>query len=107
MATSADTKPVAPVATATAPIAAAPMAAWSVAVASVAVAAAVVATVVIVGQDSQQSQIGPSGGGVSAKGSPAPVAGAGLPVLLIAGGYALVRHYRNRRKADQSNSLTN
>jgi hypothetical protein len=31
------------------------------------------------------------------KGAPGPVAGVGLPLLLIAGGYALVRRYRNRK----------
>lgn len=40
---------------------------------------------------------GPGGGGN--KGAPGPIAGAGLPILLIAGGYALVRYYRNRNKA--------
>jgi hypothetical protein len=29
-------------------------------------------------------------------GAPGPIAGAGLPFLLIAGGYALVRRYRSR-----------
>ncbi len=46
---------------------------------------------------------GPShgGGGVGGnKGAPGPIAGAGLPFLLIAGGYVLVRRYRNRRTAE-------
>ncbi|MBZ6079055.1 hypothetical protein [Microvirga puerhi] len=30
------------------------------------------------------------------KGAPGPLAGVGLPFLLLAGGYALVRRYRNR-----------
>lgn len=39
---------------------------------------------------------GPSGGG-SSRGAPGPIAGAGLPFLLLAGGYILVRRrYRNR-----------
>jgi hypothetical protein len=33
------------------------------------------------------------------RGGPVPLAGAGLPVLVIAGGYALLRH-RRRSKAD-------
>jgi len=40
-------------------------------------------------------------GGGGSKGAPGPIAGAGLPVLLIAGGYALVRRYRSRSKASQ------
>lgn len=38
--------------------------------------------------------------GWRSKGGPVPLAGAGLPVLLIAGGYALLRH-RRRAKADR------
>jgi hypothetical protein len=38
--------------------------------------------------------------GNSGKGVPGPIAGAGLPFLLIAGGYVLVRRYRNRSKAE-------
>jgi hypothetical protein len=34
------------------------------------------------------------GNGGSSRGAPGPIAGAGLPFLLIAGGYALVRRYR-------------
>jgi hypothetical protein len=34
------------------------------------------------------------------KGAPGPIAGAGLPFLLLAGGYVLVRRYRNRNKAE-------
>jgi hypothetical protein len=34
------------------------------------------------------------------KGAPGPVAGAGLPFLLLIGGYGLVRRYRNRHRAD-------
>jgi hypothetical protein len=34
------------------------------------------------------------------KKAPGPVIGAGLPFLLIVGGYALVRRYRNRGKAE-------
>ncbi len=30
------------------------------------------------------------------KGAPGPIAGAGLPILLIAGGYVLLRRYRKR-----------
>ena len=41
---------------------------------------------------------GGKGGHGGTKGAPGPIAGAGLPVLLVAGGYALVRRYRNRRK---------
>ena len=41
-------------------------------------------------------------GNGNGRGAPAPIAGASLPILLIAGGYALVRRYRNRRKAEQS-----
>ncbi|MBM1175626.1 hypothetical protein [Microvirga arabica] len=38
----------------------------------------------------------------SNKGAPGPIAGAGLPFLLIAGGYALVRRYRNRSRTEQA-----
>src|SRR4051794_28333594 len=54
---------------------------------------------------------GPQGGGGSSgagsvdgdsnRGAPGPIAGAGLPFLLIAGGYALVRRYCNRSKVEQ------
>ncbi len=42
------------------------------------------------------------GGGPPSRnvGAPGPVAGAGLPFLLLAGGYVLVRRYRNRNKAE-------
>ncbi len=40
------------------------------------------------------------GGGGSSKGVPGPVAGAGLSFLLVAGGYVLVRRYRNRYRAE-------
>jgi hypothetical protein len=40
------------------------------------------------------------GPGGNNKGSPGPVAGAGLPFLLLAGGYVLVRRYRNRHRAE-------
>ncbi|MBZ6077592.1 hypothetical protein [Microvirga puerhi] len=33
------------------------------------------------------------------KGAPGPLAGAGLPFLLLAGGYALVRRYRARSRS--------
>ncbi|MGF9764791.1 hypothetical protein AAII07_57950 [Microvirga sp. 0TCS3.31] len=42
------------------------------------------------------------GGGGGNKGVPGPIAGAGLPFLLIAGGYVLVRRYRNRSTAEIS-----
>jgi hypothetical protein len=38
--------------------------------------------------------------GWRSKGGPIPLAGAGLPVLVIVGGYALLRH-RRRGKADR------
>jgi hypothetical protein len=38
---------------------------------------------------------GGKGGGGGSKGAPGPIAGAGLPILLLAGGYALVRRYRH------------
>jgi hypothetical protein len=43
------------------------------------------------------------GGHHGGKGVPGPIAGAGLPFLLIAGGYALVRRRRNRAEANQHN----
>jgi hypothetical protein len=46
-----------------------------------------------------QCQGNSCGGGGSNAGAPGPIAGAGLPFLLIAGGYALVRRYRNRKPA--------
>jgi LPXTG-motif cell wall-anchored protein len=33
-------------------------------------------------------------------GAPGPIAGAGLPILLVAGGYFLVRRYRNKSKVE-------
>lgn len=38
--------------------------------------------------------------GINGKGAPGPIAGAGLPFLLIVGGYYMVRRYRNRRQAE-------
>jgi hypothetical protein len=43
---------------------------------------------------------GGSGGGGGNKGVPGPIAGAGLPFLLLAGGYVLVRRYRARNTAE-------
>src|SRR3954462_15383808 len=40
---------------------------------------------------------GGSSAGGSNRGAPGPIAGAGLPSLLIAGGYALVRRYRKNQ----------
>ncbi|MBZ6078820.1 hypothetical protein [Microvirga puerhi] len=40
------------------------------------------------------------GGGGGNKGAPGPLAGAGLPFLLLAGGYALVRRYRSHKPAE-------
>ena len=40
------------------------------------------------------------GNGGSNRAAPGPMAGAGLPFLLIAGGYALVRRYRTRAKPE-------
>lgn len=34
------------------------------------------------------------------KGAPGPIAGAGLPFLLLAGGYFMVNRYRNRSRAE-------
>jgi hypothetical protein len=34
-------------------------------------------------------------------GAPGSIAGAGLPFLLLAGGYVLVRRYRNQSKAEK------
>lgn len=42
---------------------------------------------------------GGSSGGGSNLGAPGPIAGAGLPFLLLAGGYVLVRRHRSRRRA--------
>jgi len=39
--------------------------------------------------------------GNSGKGAPGPIARAGLPFLLIAGGYVLLRRHRNRSKAER------
>lgn len=41
---------------------------------------------------------GPDHGG--SLGAPGPIAGAGLPFLLVAGGYALLRRYRSRSKME-------
>ncbi|MGF9763826.1 hypothetical protein AAII07_52805 [Microvirga sp. 0TCS3.31] len=43
---------------------------------------------------------GDKGGKGGSKGVPGPIAGAGLPFLLLAGGYVLVRRYRNRSTAE-------
>ncbi len=47
-----------------------------------------------------QGNQGQGGGNIGVLGTPGPIAGAGLPLLLIVGGYALVRRYRNRSRAD-------
>jgi hypothetical protein len=62
--------------------------------ATISVAAVVVAVIDYIG-----SQVATSGGGTSL-GADGPVAGAGLPFLLIAGGYFLVRRYRDRTKVE-------
>ncbi|MXQ13750.1 hypothetical protein [Microvirga makkahensis] len=41
---------------------------------------------------------GASGG--SHRGAPGPIAGAGLPFLILVGGYVLVRRFRNRGKGE-------
>lgn len=50
------------------------------------------------GNQCQGNSCGGFGGGGGNKGAPGPIAGAGLPFLLLAGGYVLVRRYRNGRK---------
>jgi hypothetical protein len=56
--------------------------------------------------DKAKSQTGPNGNGNAYgiwgkpsgnKGVPGPIAGAGLPFLLLAGGYVLIRRYRRGR----------
>lgn len=42
---------------------------------------------------------GGGGGGGSSAGAPGPIAGAGLPFLLIAGGYVMFRRYRRNRRS--------
>lgn len=56
--------------------------------------AAIVAVIDYIG-----SQVAPSRGGTTV-GADGPVAGAGLPFVLIAGGYFLVRRYRDRTKVE-------
>ncbi len=51
-------------------------------------------------QGGHGSKGGSGGSPGRAVGAPGPIAGAGLPILLIAGGYVLVRRYRNRNKAE-------
>jgi hypothetical protein len=41
-----------------------------------------------------------SGGSGGSIGTPGAIAGAGLPFLLLAGGYVLVRRYRSRNRAE-------
>jgi hypothetical protein len=43
---------------------------------------------------------GNQGQGVGNIGVPGPMAGAGLPFLLIAGGYVVARRFRNRSKTE-------
>jgi hypothetical protein len=50
-----------------------------------------------VGNQCQGNSCGGLGGTVAV---PGPLAGAGLPFLLLAGGYALMRRYRNRHTAE-------
>jgi hypothetical protein len=52
------------------------------------------------GGDGQGSSNGGGWHGGSSRGAPGPIAGAGLPFLLIAGGYVLVRRYRKHSKAE-------
>jgi hypothetical protein len=42
----------------------------------------------------------PTKNGGQSIGAPGPIAGAGLPILLVAGGYFLVRRYRNKSKVE-------
>lgn len=42
---------------------------------------------------------GNPGGGSGNLGAPGPLAGAGLPFLILAGGYILVRRHRDRKRA--------
>ena len=56
--------------------------------------AAIVAVIDYIG-----SQVAASSGGTTV-GADGPVAGAGLPFVLIAGGYFLVRRYRDRTKVE-------
>ena len=54
------------------------------------------------GGNGRGNALGHSKGGSNAfghsKGAPGPIAGAGLPVLVAAGGYALYRRRRNKDK---------
>ncbi len=43
---------------------------------------------------------GGNGNGGVHRGAPGPIAGAGIPFLLLAGGYILVRRYRKRGKRE-------
>lgn len=63
-------------------------------------AAAAVCAITATGAIAKQPPPGGGWGAGGSKGAPGPIAGAGLPFLLIAGGYALVRRYRNRSKAE-------
>jgi hypothetical protein len=58
-----------------------------------------VAAVVVAVIDFLASQSELPGAGVSL-GADGPIAGAGLPFLLFAGGYFLVRRYRDRNKVE-------
>jgi hypothetical protein len=62
--------------------------------------AALVSSSAFAAQPADRNDNSPGNGwakGQDSRGAPGPVAGAGLPFLLLAGGYVLLRRYRSRK----------
>jgi hypothetical protein len=64
----------------------------------------IAASVVLAGGTATAQVTAPAPGSGSSRGAPGPLAGAGLPILMMAGGCALLRH-RRRAKGDEPQTV--